>query len=73
MNQENITNRVCQEVEVNTRQAFVPPNPKEFDMAALIDVSFEAVKGVKASSNSGSGLTRLSVKGAIPCRTKHTY
>lgn len=57
----------CQGGDVNSRDAFVPPKPKELDKAALIFISFEAVKGMKASLNSGSGFDRLSVNGATPC------
>jgi hypothetical protein len=53
---------------VNSRDAFVPPKPKEFDKAALIGMFFEEVKGMKASLNMGSGLVRLSVNGAAPCK-----
>lgn len=45
---------------------FVPPNPKEFDNAARIGISFEEDKGMNPSLNMGSGLVRLSVKGATP-------
>lgn len=57
----------CQGADANSRDAFVPPKPKEFDKAALIGISFEAVKGMKASLNTGSGFERFSVSGAIPC------
>lgn len=63
--------QICQGAEVNNRDAFVPPKPKEFDKAALIGISFEASKGANPSVNTGSGLLRLSVNGATPCnRTK---
>lgn len=52
---------------MNSRDAFVPPNPKEFDNAALIGISFEVFNGINASLNTGSGFVRLSVNGAIPC------
>jgi len=45
----------------------VPPKPKEFDIATLIGISFEADNGMKPSSNTGSGLVKLRVNGAIPC------
>lgn len=64
---EDIANPICQGADVNSRDAFVPPKPKEFDKAALIGISFEAVKGMKASLNTGSGFERFSVSGAIPC------
>lgn len=54
--------------DVNSRDAFVPPKPKEFDKAALIGMVFEVVRGMKASLNTGSGCDRLSVGGAIPCK-----
>lgn len=54
-------------MDANSKDAFVPPKPKEFDKAALIGISFEAVKGMKPSLKMGSGLVRLRVKGAIPC------
>ncbi|KAM1240162.1 hypothetical protein ACFX2J_045511 [Malus domestica] len=57
----------CQGADVNSRDAFVPPKPKEFDKAALIGMVFEVVRGMKASLNTGSGCDRLSVGGAIPC------
>lgn len=50
----------------NSRDVLVPPNPKEFEMAARIGILFEAVKGMYAPSNSGSGCSRLSVGGATP-------
>lgn len=53
--------------DAKSKDAFVPPKPKELDNAALTGISFEAVKGMKASLNMGSGLVTLSVKGAIPC------
>ncbi len=56
---------------MNSRDAFVPPKPKEFDKAALIGIFFEDVKGMKASLNMGSGLVRLSVNGATPCKVTH--
>ncbi|MBA0802820.1 hypothetical protein Gohar_013090 [Gossypium harknessii] len=56
-----------QEGDAKSKDAFVPPKPKELDNAALIGISLEAVKGMKASLNMGSGLVRFSVKGAIPC------
>lgn len=56
--------------EVNSRDAFVPPKPKEFDNTALIGIFFEEVKGMKPSSNMGSGLVRLRVKGATLCNGK---
>ena len=52
--------------EVKSREAFVPPKPKEFDKAALTGISFEAVNGIKLSLKWGSGLLRLRVNGAIP-------
>lgn len=52
------------------REAFVPPKPKEFDKAADIGISFEAVKGMKLPLNTGSGLVRLRVNGATPWETK---
>lgn len=58
--------KTCHGAEVNSRDAFVPPKPKEFDKAALIGISFEAFNGMSPSVNSGSGLVRLSVKGATP-------
>lgn len=64
---EDIANPICQGADVNSRDAFVPPKPKEFDKAAPIGISFEAVKGMKASLNTGSGFERFSVSGAIPC------
>lgn len=51
---------------MNSRDAFVPPKPKEFDKAAAIGIFFEEVKGTKVSLNIGSGLVRLRVNGAIP-------
>lgn len=59
--------------EVNRRDAFVPPKPKEFDNAALIGIFFEEVKGMKASLNMGSGLVRLRVNGATPCNGTHPF
>lgn len=53
-------------MEVNNRDALVPPKPKEFDITALISIFFEALKGIYLSSKSGSGFRRLSVGGAIP-------
>ena len=55
------------EMEENNKEEFVPPKPKEFDMAALIIISFEAVRGMKSLLKTGSGSVRLSVNGAIPC------
>lgn len=55
-------------VEEKSRDAFVPPKPNEFDIATLIGISFEAVNGMKQSLNAGSGLVKLRVNGAIPCR-----
>lgn len=44
----------------------VPPKPKELESAALIGIFFDAVKGMNSPSKTGSGLSRLSVSGAIP-------
>lgn len=52
--------------QVNNKDVFVPPKPKEFDNAAFTAISLEAVKGMKASLKTGSGVLRLRVKGAIP-------
>jgi len=50
----------------------VPPKPKEFDIATLIGISSEADNGMKLSPNTGSGLVKLRVSGAIPCyKNKH--
>ena len=49
----------------------MPPKPKEFDMATLIGISSEADNGMKPSPNTGSGLVKLRVNGAIPCYNKH--
>ena len=54
-------------MDANRRDAFVPPKPKEFDIAALIGNSVETVNGMKPSLNMGSGLQRLRFRGAIPC------
>lgn len=62
--------RECHWHLVKRREAFVPPKPKEFDKAADIGISFEAVKGMKLSLNIGSGLARLSVNGATPWEKK---
>jgi hypothetical protein len=51
---------------VKSRDAFVPPKPKEFDKAALTGISFDAINGIKLSLKRGSGLLRLRVNGAIP-------
>lgn len=58
---------ICQGAEVNSKDAFVPPKPKEFDKAALIGIFFDAFKGTNTSLKTGSGSLRLSVNGAIPC------
>lgn len=50
----------------NNSDVLVPPNPKEFEMAARIGIFFEADKGMNAPSNSGSGCSRLSVGCATP-------
>lgn len=55
------------ETEANNKEEFVPPKPKELDMAALTVISFESVRGMKSSLKTGSGPVRLSVNGAIPC------
>lgn len=54
-------------MEANSKDAFVPPKPKEFESAALIAILLEAVKGMNLPLNTGSGFVRLSVKGATPC------
>ena len=51
---------------MNSKDAFVPPKPKEFDSAALTGISLEAVRGMKPPLKTGSGRVRLSVNGAIP-------
>lgn len=54
-------------MDANRRDAFVPPKPKEFDIAALIGISDETDNGMKPSLNMGSGSLRFRFKGAIPC------
>lgn len=51
---------------VNNKDVFVPPKPKEFDIAVVIVICFDAVNGIKASENTRSGWERLRVNGAIP-------
>lgn len=56
-----------QETLLNNKDVFVPPKPKEFDIAAVMVTFFDAVSGMKASENIRSGRERLRVNGAIPC------
>ena len=56
-----------QELLVNNNDVFVPPKPKEFDIAVLILICLDAVNGMKPSENTESGWERLRVNGAIPC------
>lgn len=70
---ENEPQQICQGTEANSRDAFVPPKPKEFDNAALIVISFEHVNGMNGSVNTGSGLMRFSVNGATPCNRTQQY
>lgn len=50
---------------LNTRQLFVPPNPKLFVAATLTSFSC-AVLGTKLKSTPTSGFSRLSVAGTMP-------
>lgn len=50
----------------NSSDVLVPPNPKEFEMAARIGIFFGEDRGMNAPSNSVSGFSRLSVGGAMP-------
>lgn len=59
-------NHIFYKTEVNNRDVFVPPKPKELDKAALTGISFEALNGTNLSLNMGSGLARLRVNGAMP-------
>lgn len=68
---EQINNHLSSGAVVNNRDAFVPPNPKEFDRATLTGISLETVNGMKESLKTGSGIVKLSVKGAIPCNKMH--
>lgn len=49
-----------------SKDAFVPPKPKEFDIAVLTSIFFEVVKGIKVWSKMGSGFLTFSVRGATP-------
>lgn len=53
-------------MEANSREAFVPPKPNEFERAALILIFLAAVRGMKSLLKTGSGSVRLRVGGAIP-------
>lgn len=65
--EENLVLNHCHGPDLKSRDAFVPPKPKEFDRAALTGISFERVKGMKVLLNMGSGSAILSDKGATPC------
>lgn len=52
--------------EAKSRDAFVPPKPKEFDKATRIGTCLCEVNGMKFSSNMGSGSLRLREGGATP-------
>ena len=51
---------------LNTKEAFVPPNPKLFDMATLTFFCC-ASKGTKLNRAPTSGLCKFKVGGTAPC------
>lgn len=57
---------------MKTREAFVPPKPKEFVSAALMGLSSVAPVGLKPSVKIKSGRSRLIVGGTFCCRRKGT-